>query len=100
MVGQSRKHIACAELETNQLIERDLGTSGVVREPPGIPCDCRTTDVQSDDQITEEKPPADQGLPAVTWWNPHDAMIRRIEAECGGRHAVCHQIHPEELDGN
>lgn len=51
-------------------------------------------------QVTEKEPPTDQWFLWVPGWFIHDVQIRRVEPQCSGRQAICHQIDPEELDRN
>lgn len=48
----------------------------------------------ANDEVSAEKPARDEGLFGRAWWPWHNIQVRGIEAECSGREAVRHQIHP------
>ena len=87
-------------MTTYELVEGNLGSFGVHSEPPGIPGNSSDTDVDSNNHVTEEQPFTNQRFTAVSWRNPHDAVIGRVETESGSGETVCNQVDPEELDGN
>lgn len=51
-------------------------------------------------QITEEKPPGDEGLLGIPRWFVHDVQIRRVEAQRCGRESVRYKVYPQQLDRN
>lgn len=49
-------------------------------------------------QVSEEEPARDEGLLSVTRRLFHDVQIWGVEAQSGGREAISHQVHPEQLN--
>ena len=66
-------------------MESDLGSSGVVNEPPRIPKYRGAANVNADDQIPEEEPFAYEWLPGIPWRYTHNGVVGRIKSESGGR---------------
>ena len=69
--GDGGKHFASdfgegrgALMEMRELVERDLGSFRVKDEPPGITEYGRTTDIGTDDHVSEKQPARDEGFPA------------------------------------
>lgn len=81
-------------------MESDLGSPRVENEPPSVSKDCRTTDIDTNDHVAEEKPRPNERLPAVTGWQAHNSMIGRIEAKRSRRQTIRDKVDPEKLDGN
>lgn len=70
---------------TDQAVERDLRSFGVVHEPPCVGSDCRTTHVHSYHTVAEEQPTTYQWVFTTSWWSRHDRVVLRIEAKSQGR---------------
>ena len=87
-------------MEMGKLVKVDLRSGTVKHEPPCISKDSGSANVSTNYHVTEEQPFTNQGFTAVSWRNPHDAVIGRVETESGSRETVCNQVDPEELDGN
>ena len=84
-------------MTTYELVEGNLGSLGVHSEPPGISSDSSDTNIDSDNHVTEEQPFTNQGFTAVSWRNPHDAVIGRVETESGRGQTVGDKVDPKEL---
>jgi hypothetical protein len=80
---------------THQLMESDLWTTLVEDKPPGIASDCRNTDVDTDDHVSEKQPTAYERFTTVAWRNTHDGMIGRVEPKRRGRETVSDEVDPK-----
>lgn len=78
-------------------MERNLGTSRIVNEPPGVSEDSCAANVNADNHVSEEKPLANKRLTTVPWRHSHNGVISRIETEGCGRQTVRHKVDPEKL---
>lgn len=54
--------------KTYELIESDLGTSGIEHEPPCVSKHRRTPHINTDNHVAEEQPLANEWLTAVSRW--------------------------------
>lgn len=54
----------------------------------------------SNGQISKEEPARDEGLFGGAGGFAHDVQVRRVEAQCGGRQTVSHEVDPKKLDGD
>lgn len=67
--------------EAYKLVVRDLRSSLIEHEPPGVTEHGRRTNVGTDNHVAEEEPARDEGLLGGTGRATHDAVVGRVEAE-------------------
>ena len=72
----------------------------IEHEPPGVTRDRGDADVCADNHVAEEQPLANKRLAAVSGWNPHNRVVRRVEAQSCSRQTVRDKVNPQELDRN
>ena len=68
VTGEDRKPLDT----THQLIESNLGTAGIIHEPPCIPEHGGASNIHADNEIAEKQPFSDQRLVTITWWYAHN----------------------------
>ena len=66
-------------MEMGEVIERDLGTSGVEHEPPCVAKDSCSADIGTNNEVPEEKPSTDEGFVTATRRTLHDIVVWWIE---------------------
>lgn len=66
-------------MEMGKLIEADLRSCAVEHKPPCISKDRCGADIGTNDHVTEEQPPVNEGFVTLAWLSFHDIMIRRVE---------------------
>lgn len=59
-------------------------------------CDALT----ANGQVSEEEPSRDEGFSGIARGFAHDVQVGWVEAQCGRRQTVGHQIHPQKLNWN
>lgn len=81
-----------------QLVVGDLRPAIVQHKPPSSCANRRTSNVDADDHVTEEKPAADERLLRVARLLRHDVKIGWVEAKGSRWEAIRHEVDPEQLD--
>mmetsp|Transcript_35412 Transcript_35412/g.67769 ORF Transcript_35412/g.67769 Transcript_35412/m.67769 type:complete len:286 (-) Transcript_35412:2175-3032(-) len=89
-----------ARVEVRELAPGHLGPVLVPQVPPGVAADGHHAHVKPDHQVSEEHPAVDDRLVHLAGSIFHDVRVWLVEPESGGRQAVRHQVHPEQLHGN
>merc|ERR550539_1534517 len=83
-----------------ELPEGHLGTGGVQEEPVGGGTNGSSTDISTNDHVSEEQPGSDEGLVGSPGWFVHDVQVGGVEGESSGGQTVSDQVDPQQLDGD
>merc|ERR1719222_931280 len=83
-----------------QLPEGHLGTGGVQEEPVGGGTNGGSTDISTNDHVSEEQPGSDEGLVGSPGLFVHDVQVGRVEGESSGGQTVSDEVHPQQLHGD
>ena len=83
-----------------KLPEGHLGTGGVQEEPVGRGTNGGSTNIDTNDHVSEEQPGSDEGLVGSPGWFVHDVEVGGVEGESSGGQAVSDEVHPQQLDGD
>lgn len=85
------KHKREREGKTNELMPTDLGSISIVHEPPRVSKDGGTSDVYTDDHVSEKEPSRDERLGRISGRRAHDGMVRAVETESGSGQTITMQ---------
>merc|ERR1719206_302091 len=72
--------------------------AGVAEEPVRGGSNGCSTNIDTNNHVSEKQPGSDQSFISATWGLVHDVKVWRVEGEGSGWETVSDEVHPQELD--